>query len=249
MSALKQAYLLKEKLPEVEINICYTDVRSFGKGYEEFYRNLRGADVTLLRGRPSEVRMHKDGLHIDVFDTTTNKLFELVTDMVVLTPALLPRQDAEQLARTLRISRSSEGFYMEAHPKLRPVDGTVDGIFIAGCCQSPKDIQDTVAQASAAAARAATIISKDTLEIEPIIATVDEDLCSGCGMCVPTCSYTAIEMKTKEKKGEEQRKAEVNDTLCKGCGTCVVACPSGAMQLQNYKDTQLRAMLDGALHD
>ncbi len=248
MSALKQAYLLKEKLPSLEINICYTDVRSFGKGYEEFYRKLRGMDINLFRGRPSEVRVQKDAMHIDVFDTTTNKLFEIVTDMVVLVPALLPRKDAEELARLLRISRSSEGFYMEAHPKLRPVDGTVDGIFIAGCCQSPKDIQDTVAQASGAAARAATIISKEKLEIEPIIACVDKDVCSGCGMCVSTCGYNAIEMKTEED-GEEIRKAVVNETLCKGCGTCVATCPSGAMQLWSYKDKQLRAMLDGALHE
>ncbi|KAA0002116.1 MAG: CoB--CoM heterodisulfide reductase iron-sulfur subunit A family protein [Thermoplasmata archaeon] len=247
MSALKQAYLLKEKLgDELEINICYTDIRSFGKGYEEFYRKLRGMNINFFRGRPSEVRV-KNSLQIDVFDTTTNKLFEIITDIVVLVPPILPRRDAEELARLLRISRSSEGFYMEAHPKLKPIDSTADGIFIAGCCQSPKDIQDTVAQASGAAARAATIISKERLEIEPIIAVVDEDVCSGCGVCVSTCWYNAIEMETEGKKGKEIRKAVVNETLCKGCGTCVAACPSGAMQLLNYKDKQIRAMVNGCL--
>ena len=243
MSALKQAYLLKEKLGDVEINICYTDIRSFGKGYEEFYRKLRGMNVNFFRGRPSEVRV-KDNLQVDVFDTTTNKLFEIVTDIVVLVPALLPRVDTPELARLLRISRSGEGFYMEAHPKLKPIDGTVDGIFIAGCCQSPKDIQDSVAQASGAAARAANIISKEKLEIEPIIAVVDEDACSGCGICASTCWYNAIEMEEKEGK---KRKAVVNEALCKGCGTCVAACPSGAIQLLNYKDKQIQAMMDGCV--
>jgi len=247
MSALKQAYLLREKIPSLEINICYTDIRSFGKGYEEFYRKLRGMNINFFRGRPSEVRIQKDFLQIDVFDTITNKLFEIVTDMVILTPALLPRNDAEGLARLFRISRSSEGFFMESHPKLKPMDGTVEGTFIAGCCQSPKDISDTVAQASGAASRAATIISKEKLEIEPIIAYVNEDACSGCEMCVSSCAYGAIEVKAEEKDGDKIRKAVVNEALCKGCGTCVVACPSGAMQLLNFKDGHLRAMMEGCL--
>jgi heterodisulfide reductase subunit A len=242
MSALKHVYLLREKLGNtVEINVCYTDVRSFGKGYEEFYRKIRGVNTNLFRGRPSEVRNMKDHLKIDIFDTMTNKLFEIKTDMVVLVPALVPRLGSDELARVLRISQSGDGFFLEAHPKLRPMDTFTDGIFIAGCCQGPKDIQDTVSQASGAASRVETILSKKELEIEPLIALVDEDACSGCAVCVSICSFNAIEL-IEEKDGKIH--AKVNEALCKGCGACVGSCPSGAMQQRGFKDKQLLPMVD-----
>jgi len=242
MSALKQMYLLKEKLgDDVELNICYMDIRSFGKGYEEFYRKIRGMNTNFFRGRPSEVRPDGDKLNIDIFDTTTNKLFEIKTDLVVLIPALVPRVDSSDFARILRISQSADGFYLEAHPKLRPVDTFTNGIFIAGCCQSPKDIQDSVAQASGAASRAGNIISKKELEAEPLVSYVDEDLCSGCGTCISVCSYNAIEL-VEDKKGKKQ--AKVNEALCMGCGACCASCPSGAMQQRGFKHKQLIPMID-----
>ena len=241
MSALKQVYLLREKLgDDVEINVCYTDIRSFGKGYEEFYRNIRGMKTNFFRGKPSEVRNSKDHLKMDIFDTTTNKLFEINTDMVVLVPALVPRSDADELTRILHISQSGDGFYLEAHPKLRPMDTFTDGIFIAGCCQGPKDIQDSVAQASGAAARAANILSKKELEAEPLISVVDEDLCSGCGTCISVCSFNAIELVKEDGKSH----AKVIEGLCKGCGSCVGACPSGAMQQRGFKDKQILPMVE-----
>ncbi len=242
MSALKHVYLLKEKLgDEVELNVCYTDIRSFGKGYEEFYRKVRGLKSNFFRGRPSEVRVHPDSLSIDIFDTMTNKLFEVKTDMVVLVPAMQPRSDSEQLARTLHLSQGADKFYLEAHPKLRPMDTFNDGVFLAGCCQGPKDIQDSVAQASGAAARAANILSKDELKAEALTAVVDEDLCSGCGMCVNICSFNAIELEDKE---EGKQRAKINEALCKGCGACVGTCPSGAMQQRGFKDKQMLPMID-----
>ena len=244
MSALKQIYLLKEKLGDkLELNICYTDIRSFGKGYEEFYRNIRGMNTNFFRGKPSEVRQEGESLKIDVFDTTTNKLFEIDTEMVVLVPAMVPRKDAGELARILRISQSADGFYLEAHPKLRPMDTFTGGIFIAGCCQGPKDIQDSVSQASGAAARAATILSKPTLETEPNIAVVNEDFCSGCKICISVCPYTAIEMVTEEKNGEEITHAKVNEALCQGCGTCVSICPCGAIDQKGFIDKQMLPMI------
>ena len=243
MSALKHVYLLKEKLgDDVEINICYTDIRSYGKGYEEFYRNIRGMKNTnFFRGRPSEVRPSGDILTIDIFDTTTNKLFEIKTDLVVLVPALVPRVDNNQFARILRISQSADGFLLEAHPKLRPMDTFTGGIFIAGCCQAPKDIQDSVAQASGAAARAANILSKKELEAEPLISCVEEELCSGCSTCISVCAYNAIEL----VKGEEDKQvAKVNEALCMGCGACVASCPSGAMQQHGFKDKQMKPMIE-----
>ncbi len=239
MSALKHVYLLREKLgEEVEINICYTDIRSYGKGYEEFYRKIRGKNTNFFRGRPSEVRVKKEGAIIDIFDTTTNKLFEIDTDMVVLVPALVPREDAEELSRTMKLTRSIDGFLMEAHPKLRPMDTFVNGIFIAGCAQGPKDISDTVSQASGASARASTILSKEELENEPLIAWVDPDLCVGCGVCVEVCAYSARVL--NEVKGI----AEVDEALCSGCGACVSACPSNACIHRNYTKQQLVRMID-----
>lgn len=239
MTALKQVYLLREKLGEdVEINVCYNDLRSFGKGYEEFYRKVRGLRTNMFRGRPSEVRTMKDHLKIDIFDTTTNKLFEIKTDMVVLVPAMMPRTDATEFARLLHLTLSGDGFFLEAHPKLRPVDTFVNGIFIAGCCQAPKDIQDTVSQASAAASRAATILSQEELEIDPLIAMVDEDACTGCGICVEICPYEARTL------NERKRIAEVNDALCAGCGGCIAACPSNASIHKNFTKKQLLNMVD-----
>jgi len=239
MSALKHVYLLREKLGEdVEINICYTDIRSYGKGYEEFYRKIRGLKTNMFRGRPSEVRDMKTYQKIDIFDTTTNKLFEIKTDMIVLVPALVPRSNTDELARLLRLTLSGDGFFLEAHPKLRPVDTFVNGIFIAGCCQGPKDIQDTVSQASGAASRVATILSKKELEIDPLIAAVDEEVCTGCGICVEVCPYEARTLNEKTKI------AEVNEALCAGCGGCIAACPSNASIHKNFTKKQLLDMVD-----
>jgi heterodisulfide reductase subunit A len=135
----------------------------------------------------------------------------------------------------LRVSQSGDGFFLEAHPKLRPMDTFTGGIFIAGCCQGPKDIQDTVSMASGAAARAADILSKKELEAEPLIAYVDEDVCSGCSVCISVCAYKAIDLIEEKDKSH----AKVNEALCMGCGACVGACPSGAMQQRGFKDNQM----------
>jgi heterodisulfide reductase subunit A len=239
MSVLKHVYLLREKLGEdVEINICYTDIRSFGKGYEEFYRKIRGLKTNMFRGRPSEVRDMKTYQKIDIFDTTTNKLFEIKSDMIVLAPALVPRLNTKDLARLLRLTLSGDGFLLEAHPKLRPVDTFVNGIFIAGCCQSPKDIQDTVSQASAAASKAAIILSKKELEIDPLIVAVDEETCTGCGICIEVCPYEARVLNSKK------RVAEVNEALCAGCGACIAACPSNASIHKNFTKKQIMSMVE-----
>ncbi len=242
MSALKHVYLLREKLgDDVEINLCYTDIRSYGKGYEEFYRKVRGLKTNMFRGIPSEVQNMGDHQKIDIFDTTTNKLFEIKTDMVVLVPALVPRSDAADFARLLHLTQSGDGFFLEAHPKLRPMDTFVNGIFIAGCCQGPKDIQDTVSQASGAASRVATILSKKELEIDPLIAAVDEEACTGCGICVDVCPYEARVLNEKAKI------AEVNEALCTGCGACIAACPSNASIHKNFTKKQFLNMVDDIL--
>lgn len=242
MTALKQIYLLREKLgPDTEINLCYHDIRSYGKNYEEFYRKVRAQNTNLFRGRPSEIRANKNNLTMDIYDTTTNKLFEIKTDLAILVPAMIPRPDATDTARLLRLTLSGDGFFLEAHPKLRPMDTFVAGVFIAGCCQGPKDIQDTVAQASGAASRAATILSKKELEIDPMIAMVDPDACTGCGICVDVCPYDARTL------NPQTRIAEVNDALCAGCGGCVASCPSNASLHKNFTKKQLLNQVDDIL--
>jgi heterodisulfide reductase subunit A len=239
MSALKHVYLLREKLDcDTEINVCYTDIRSCGKGYEEFYRKIRGKGVNFFRGRPSEVRVNPDTITIDVFDTTTNKLFEIGTEMVVLVPAMVPRADSEEFSRILGLSRSGDGFLLEAHPKLRPVDTFTNGIYIAGCAQGPKDISDSVSQAAGAASRALGILTRDELENDPLIAWVDPEVCVGCGVCVEVCAYSARTI------NEVTGIAEVDDALCAGCGACISACPSNACTHKNFTKQQIVRMID-----
>ncbi|MBS3816060.1 MAG: CoB--CoM heterodisulfide reductase iron-sulfur subunit A family protein [Candidatus Thermoplasmatota archaeon] len=242
MGALKHVHLLRDHLDEdVDINICYTDIRSFGKGYEEFYRRTRDLDVNFVRGRPSEVNVQEEKVELNVFDTTMDKLLQVESDLVVLVPALLPSEGTEELSRQLRITRSSDGFLQEAHPKLRPMDTFTNGIFIAGCCQGPKDIPDSVSQASGAAAKASTILSKDKLQSEATIASIDDDICSGCKMCISVCPYDAIEY------NEEDEVAEITDVLCMGCGSCASLCPTGAIEHKGFKDEMLEAMIDAGL--
>ncbi len=248
MSALKHAYLIREHLgSDVEINICYNDIRAFGKGYEEFYRRVRGMNVNFIRGRPSEIRvLDDDQLEFDVFDTSTKKELQVTSDLVVLVPALVPRADAEGLAKILKISQGADGFLLEAHPKLRPADTATKGIFLAGCCQGPKDIPDSVGQASGAAAKAAIPLASGKVEIDPQISVVNVDICSGCGICESMCEYGAIEI-LDNPNIPGKKTAQVNDSLCEGCGSCVSACPSGAIEQRGYKNDQLNAMIEKTL--
>lgn len=240
MSALKHAYLLRDHLGDgLDINICYTDIRSFGKGYEEFYRRIRDNQTHFIRGRPSEIEVRKDGkITFNVFDTTTQKLLEVNSDLVVLVPALVPRGDADEMARLLRISQGTDGFFLESHPKLKPADTAVDGIFIAGCCQAPKDIPDAVAQASGAASKAMGIISREEIENDPMIAWVDPDICVGCAVCVDVCPYSARELNPVTGI------AEVDQILCTGCGGCIASCPSNACIHRNLTKQQILRMID-----
>ena len=159
-------------------------------------------------------------------------------DLVVLATGIVPRKDNLDLARVLNINQSADGFFLEAHPKLRPVDTFTDGIFLAGCCQGPKDMQDTVSMASGAAARAANILSKKELETEPQVACVDEEACSGCSVCISVCAYNAIEIDTN------RRIAVVNDALCKGCGACAATCRSSAIDLRGFRNEQILCALN-----
>jgi len=246
MYALKYAHLIKEKLG-AEVYNYYIDMRCFGKGYEEFYERISGEGTIFIRGKVGEVTdqavsdEEKGKLVVVAEDTLLGVLTRVPVDMVILCVALEPPPDAEAVARLFNISRSADGFFLEKHPKLDPVATTTDGVFVVGCAQGPKDIPDTVAQASAAAARVLALISQGEVEIEAATAIVDERICSGCQLCIPICPYSAISF------DEEKLVSRVNEALCKGCGACVGGCPSDAISLSHFTNEQIMAQLEGML--
>ncbi|MFX1293521.1 MAG: 4Fe-4S binding protein [Promethearchaeota archaeon] len=245
MYLIKQARLYKEKHPEAECVLFYIDIRAFGKGFEEFYNATQSQPgVRFIRGRIAEIYENPDKtLTLRSEDTLLDRPLELTFDMVVLGVGLVPKDNLLELARLFNLSRSPDGFLMEAHPKLRPNDTFTDGVFLAGCVQGPKDIPDTVAQASGAAAKVCEILSQKYLEIEPITSIVNEAKCRGCGFCVEVCPYTAIELKTVNQYGHLVTVAHVNEALCKGCGSCNAACLSGAIEQRHFKDNQILAII------
>ena len=241
MSTAKHAHLIKEKLPDAEVTVFYMDVRAFGKGFEEFYDRVRDEGVMYRRGNASEIYRRGDGLVVRAEDTLLGETLEVQADLVVLAAGVVPRPATKEIASLLKLSRSADGFLAEAHPKLRPVDTAIDGVFIAGCCQGPKDIPDTVAQAKGAASSALTLISRGVVTVEPITALIDEEVCSGCGTCESLCEYGALSLDSKNGK------MTVNTVLCKGCGACAVGCPSNAISICHYTPQQLLAQVDSML--
>jgi heterodisulfide reductase subunit A len=241
MYTAKQAHMVRDKIPDADLTVYYTDVRAFGKGFEEFYNRVKGENVIYRRRElddPIEV-VARGGKAV----VKAKGYSDIVADLVVLATGLVPRGDSKELARVLNINQSSDGFLLEAHPKLRPVDTFTDGIFLAGCCQSPKDVPDTVSQAGGAASRACDILSKKQLLIEATIAKVDETLCRGCGFCVDACPYKAIELVEVDQLGHVVKVARVNEALCKGCGSCSAACLNGAIGHLGFTDEQLLAAI------
>lgn len=240
MYTAKQASLVLERLPDANVTIFYMDIRAFGKGFEEFYDKVREQGVLYRRGNPSEiVRNRKEGgVIIRAEDTLLRRSVEIPADLVVLAVGMEPRQTTNDVARLLRLPNSADGFLAEAHPKLRPVDTAVAGVFIAGCCQAPKDIADSVAQARAAAAAALVPLMRGRVSVGATTAQVDPDICAGCGVCVPHCTYGALEMHAF------QGIMTVNAVLCQGCGACAAACPSGAIDLHHFTFEQTLAQVD-----
>ncbi len=244
MYSLKFAHLLGEKT-KATIYDFYIDMRCFGKGYEEFYHRLLKEGTKFVRGRVSEIttlaltEKEEGKLIIRVEDTLLAAVRRISVDMAILAVGMEPSIDHNRLAKTFNISCSQDTFFLERHPKLAPVSSFSDGIFLAGTCQGPKDIPDTVAQAGAAAAEALALADMGKVELEPITAVIDDKLCSGCQICVGLCPFTAI---THEK---DKGISVINDALCKGCGTCVAACPSGASYQKHFRDEQIFAEIEG----
>ncbi|MFC1504439.1 4Fe-4S binding protein [Spirochaetota bacterium] len=241
MYTTKHAMLYKHKVHDGNAYCFYIDIRSAGKSYEEFVHRAQEEDkVNYIRGKVSRV-YEKDGkVRVLGVDTLSGNKVQLDADLVVLATAIHPTEGIKELANKLKIATNEYGFLSEAHPKLRPLESLTSGIFIAGCAQGPKDIPETVAQASGAASKVIGLLSHGTLTHDPAIAYVDEELCSGCRMCILACAYNA------RKYDEEKKIAVVDSVLCEGCGACVSACPSGSSQQYNFTDTQIYNMI-GAL--
>ncbi len=246
MYALKFAHLVKEKT-EAEVYDLYIDMRCPGKGYEEFYDRLLHEDIRFIRGKGAEVSTfplyggEEGKLIVRVEDTLTCSIRRIPVDMVILCGALEPQADAKEFARLFGVSTDKHGWMIEKHPKLAPVETASDGVFIAGCAQGPKDIPDSVAQGSGAAAHALQNINKGEVELEGFFAIVDEELCSGCRVCNDLCPYNAIIF------DEEKDVSRVEEALCKACGTCVSACPSAAIIGKHFTDQQIIAELEGIM--
>jgi heterodisulfide reductase subunit A len=241
MYALKHAHLVRDKTG-AEVFEFYMDIRAFGKGYEEFYERVQEEGVYFVRGRSAEVVVRAGGaLQVRAEDTTLGIPMAIDVDMVVLATGMEPQRDAHQVASLFGLSRSADGFFQEAHPKLRPFHTNTEGVFLAGACQSPKDVPDTVAHASAAAAECLSLLSRGEVIISPTTAVVDDKLCSGCKTCISLCPYSAIQFISHDTTGV----AEINEALCKGCGTCVAACPAGAITARHFSDRQILAEIEG----
>ncbi|NIO00821.1 MAG: FAD-dependent oxidoreductase [Candidatus Latescibacteria bacterium] len=246
MYALKFAHLVKDRT-DAEVYQFYIDMRAYGKGFEEFYNRVLMEAATVIRGKVAEVvpsgpTLKEQGhLVIRCEDTLVSKFREIPVDMVVLCNAIEPTADSEDIRRLFSISRSPDGFYLERHPKLDPTATMTDGIYIAGCCQGPKDIPDTVSQAAGAAARMLAIIAKGKVELDPIRAEIQEELCSGCRICNSLCPYFAIDFDAEKKI------SIINTALCKGCGTCVAACPAAAITGKGFTNNQIFAEIEGML--
>ncbi len=238
MASMKQAHLAKEKTG-AEIYEFYIDINAFGKGHQEFYKRVREEGIYFIRGRGSEIFKRDGRLIVAAEDTMLGTPVEIPVDMVVLGTGLTARHDAEKVTQVFGISQSADRFFMEAHPKLRPVSTNVDGIFLAGCCQGPKDIPDTVAQASAAAAEAISLASQGEIEVEPTTATINPDLCAGCKLCIEICPYSAIDF--LDARGI----SVVNEALCKGCGACTAICPSKAASQNHFTQHQVLSEVEG----
>jgi heterodisulfide reductase subunit A len=242
MYALKYAHLIKDKCGhDTQVYNFYIDMRCFGKGYEEFYKRVQTEGVRMVRGKASRVEEKNGILTVTAEDTLSDRMIKVPVEMVILCTAMEARSDANAVSRIFGISIGSDGFFQEEHPKLEPVSTPTSGVFLAGACQGPKDIPDTVAQAKGAAAEALALSASGQVAVAPMISSIDPDICVGCQACIGLCAYSAIEF--NELKGV----SEVNEAVCKGCGSCSAHCPSGAAKVRHFTDKQIFAEIDGLL--
>jgi heterodisulfide reductase subunit A len=222
-------------------------MRCFGEGYEEFYRRCQEEGTLFVRGKVAEIldggtAAEEIGKLVAVAeDTLMGRLIRVPVDMVILCTAIEARSDAQAVGRVFGVNQGADGFFLEEHPKLGPLNTATDGVFLCGCCQKPMDIPDTVAQASGAAAKALALAARGTVAVEPTVSWIDPDICIGCQVCIGLCPYSAIEF------DQRRQVSVVNEAVCKGCGSCSGFCPSGAARSRHFKSRQIFAELDGIM--
>ena len=250
MYTAKHAMLIREKYPDTEVHVFYIDVRTPGKNYDEFFRRaVEQYGVDYIKGMVGKVYEENGKLMVQGSDLINNEQVVIPSDLVVLAAAIEPNPSVRNIATMVTASIDTNNFLTEAHAKLRPVESPTAGIFLSGVCQGPKDIPETVSQASACAAKVIGLLAKDKLKCNACVSHSDEMLCTGCSVCANVCPYGAITYVDKEfrlggGKTEVRRVATVNDAVCQGCGACTVACPSGAMDLKGFSNKQIMAEVD-----
>ncbi|MCS6805818.1 MAG: FAD-dependent oxidoreductase, partial [Blastocatellia bacterium] len=246
---IKHALKLKERDPDMQVYVLYREMRTYGFR-EAYYTKARKLGVAFIRyadDRPPTVVQRNGRLAVIVRDETLGETIELLVDHVILAAATIPREDNKELAQLLKVPLSEDRFFLEAHRKLRPLDFATDGIFLCGNAHSPLAIEEVISQALGAAARAATILSKDTIELEPTISHVVTENCDGCAYCVDPCPFKAITLVEYVVNGEVKKRVEVNEAICKGCGTCMATCPKRAIYVWHFRPEQLLAEVKAAL--
>jgi heterodisulfide reductase subunit A2 len=245
MNTVKSTLVLKEHSPETEVKVFYIDIRAFGKGFEELYTRSRRMGVHYLRGLPGTVEEEPDGsLRVAVENTATGKLETHHLDMLVLALGVQPALSTRKIQEMLGLQLNPDGFFLEAHPKLQPVDAATRGVFYAGCAEGPKDIKESVTQASAAAARAIRLMHRGEIKTEPITSEVITEHCKSCGRCAEVCPYHAVSVDVKRKIP-----AVVNTAACAGCGTCAAECPFGAITMNHFSDGQILSQVRSVLEE
>ncbi len=245
MNTVKSTLVLKEHHPDMDVKVFYMDIRAFGKGFEDLYKRSRRLGVHYIRGLPGTVEETPDrGLRVAVENTATGAIEFHELDMLVLSIGIKPSQSTRKLQEMLGLQLTSDGFFLEAHPKLLPVDAATRGVFYAGCAEGPKDIKDSVTQASAAAVRAIRLMHRGEILTEPITSEVIAEHCKACGRCAEVCPYNAITVDTKKKLP-----AVVNTAACAGCGTCAAECAFGAITMNHFSDLQISEQIDAMLAD
>jgi heterodisulfide reductase subunit A len=242
MNTIKDTLLLADHYPDTRNSVFYQDIRAFGKSFEDMFQRSKEAGTRYIRGLPGDIEEDPEtrNLVLTVENTTSGELERHELDMVVLSVGVIPSVDRDKLAGLLTLSKTSDGFFMESHPKLKPVDAPTRGVYFAGFCESPKDIKDSVCQAGAAASRAGALLNAGQIRIEAITSVIDEELCSKCGLCARVCPYGAINW----QKGEV---ATVVEAACAGCGSCGATCTFGAITMRHFTDDQLIAQVRATL--
>jgi len=247
MNTIKDTLLISDHYPGVECKVFYMDIRAFGKGFEDLYMRSKEVGVKFIRGIPGEVEEHPDtkNLILTTENTSNGNLEKHEIDMLVLSTGVIPRQDNDIIKQLLTLSVTSDGFYMESHPKLKPVDAPTKGVFFAGCAEFPKDVKDSVTQASASAARTSILLNAGKVKIEAITSRIIPDKCIYCGICARVCPYNAIIVPDKKTK----TLPKVIEAACAGCGTCGAECPSDAIEMRHFTDTQITAQIGSILSE